>query len=461
MRRKNCSSIPGNSRYGKYGRSSHNKKFLKQDAFPVIGLISKKINDFPLNTLIRLKNIFSHENKRKIRLQRLNGEKSNGRGFVIDTNYVVDGLTSRMKNTRKLYNPNDIDIENIYSRSDRARFFSEHDNNKNKINTLNKLILKTISNKTEIRGYLKNKKIAVMEKTIKCANHSKLGAMNHGSVVHQELYKAVSYIIKISGVVVKMNALNNKKTQNDDDVECNTKRKTCLNQDKRKLPKRFEVDSCTMMALKFFLIKGLVPISSEWPAFTRQSPGCATAIDIIAIDTKNNYKLTVIEIKTGSIYWAIQKPRAGEDQWLGVFISMWQLIISALLCRVCYGKLFDWNDIGFRLVHVRPWGCVPFEIPKEFLTPRFCQMLWNLTINPIKFMNLYLTESAKKNGKYNPSNLKNKKTSRSNGLKVDGNGDIKDTSLRSNIDKKYNTQAHITTKGTIRKTKPKIYNTGF
>lgn len=456
--RKNNNGARG--RGSKYGRGSYNHKKLKQDAFPIIGLLSKKINSFPIETLRHLKKIFSHENKRKIRLQRLNGEKSNGRGFVIDSNYVVDGLTKRMANTRKLYNPSDIDITNIYSVSDRNFFgLTKH----SKIYNLNSLIQHSITSRPEILGYSKNKKIAVMENTIKCPNYNKLGPMNHGSLVHQELYKAVSYIIKISGIVVKMNSLNNQDGDDDDDSSIK-KARSSLNQDKRKLPKRFEVDSCTMMALKYFLIKGIIPISSEWPAFTRQPPGCATAIDIIAIDTKNDYKITMIEIKTGSIYWTVQKPRAGEDQWLGIFTSMWQLIVSSIMCRVCYGNLFDWSKLDFKLVHVRPWGCVPFNIPMVFLTPRFCQMLWNLTINPVKSMSMYLTDSAKLSGKYNTSSSSafgNSKTQRSNGIKVDKDGTLRDSSLRSNISNKYNTQAHITTKGTPRKSKPRVYNTGF
>lgn len=405
-----------------------NAKRGKINAYPLVDALADKLNKLPNEKKEMLRNLWSHDNKKKIRLAHLGGEKSRGRGFVIDRNHLVDGLTTRMDQTREIYDPRDIKLKYM----------------DNGPNNLYDMIKREIYDNSLVSNFKKNARMRLTNKNVKCAAQMNGNAMKHGSLIHQELYKAIFYIVKKSKITTLINNVGGK-TEN------------YINEDKRKLPKSFLVDHCTISALKFFLTKSIIPISSEWPAFTREPPGCATAIDIIAIDYNNNHKLSVIEIKTGNFDWAIQLPRAGESQWMGVFISMWQLIMSALFCRMCYGKIFEWTKTDMKLIYVRPWGCVMLNIPKNFRSPEFCQLIWDITMNPVESFSSVLSDKDKKSPRY--MSIYNERIK--NNKRIKSNRGVIDKSLRSHLNSQINTESHMTTNGTTRKRKPKEYEVGF
>jgi len=346
-----------------------------------VNILAKKMKTFPDDAKSKIKKLWSHSQKKRIRLQNLGGESSKSKGFVIDNNNVVDGLTRRIDDwiqneleKKKHLDPFIIEFFNT---------FIEHESYKNIV-----------------------EEIAAMDKKnkCKCANlrQKKMSPMAHGSKVHQEIYDSVRYALKLSG----------------------------LSDTKRPVPKRFHIDQCTKSCLLSLIKTELIPFTAEWPVFTNEGTGCATALDLICLDAKNNFCIKTIELKTGNVVKAlkgtgyISKHKISYSQ---ASIAAIQLLLSTFIGNKCYGNKYfsiakehagesDFSNIC-NIIYIKSWGSIVLNIPKNICIFENLQKLYEHII-------------------------------------------FKSASLRDNLSLNHNTQSHLTTKGTKRK-KCKILKVGF
>lgn len=390
-----------NPRQNRY--SKHAKK-TKENVTKLLCNMAEKLKKIPETHKKNIFKLWSHQNKKSIKLAHTNtittyNKKKTGRGFVIG-NTIVDGLTSRIKKSRQNFNPKHIRMPNT---------------NISLYDFIEREIVRPKSN----GGLDRNSFITDVkknEKSCKCENAIRLDAMKHGSMVHEEMYVCTRYILRLSGIL----------------------------SDKRMKKRIILVDKCTKNLIISLQRANLIPFSSEWPAGTTESPGCATAIDLFAFDIRQNWEKVIIEIKTGSIEYALSTPKQGADQWHGVLISMWQLLVSYTLCKKTYGtRFFNHTSCKKMLIHARPWGSLFFPCTPQFSTPEFEKMMYDLLMKDIKYIRQHYIFEDKK--ELYRSSTKRKRN---------------DVCLRSKLPSHINRQSKYTSNGKLRK-KAKQYKTGF
>lgn len=340
--------------------------------------LANKLKNLEDSTKALIREFYQHPNKRRIRLQNLGGKLSaKNKGFVIDNNTVVDGLTRRIKDWFEA-NIDNLDKLPQYI-LDYFNFYILNQSYKDIIN--------------DIETQDKRQKI-------RCNNTRVMDPMRHGSLVHQQMYNSVRYILKLSGIV----------------------------QNKQKLPKKFSIDKCTKSCLVALIKSNLIPITSEWPCFVEDGTGCATAMDLICVDLNNDNKLKIIELKTGNAAKAL-KPSfisKGEFTYNRASMDSIQLLISAFFAYRCYGSKF-------------------FDITDE---NKFCGSMGLLYINSSYSVILDVPSII--------CNLENV-TDLSKRILYREEG----TSLRNDLTADHNTQSKLTITNKIRKRKPKTFKVGF
>lgn len=341
----------------------------KVDGWPAVHSLASLLKQIPKPHRRKIMELWKHSNKKRIRLERLGGEaRRAGRGFVIDNTTVVDGLTKRMDDLLKNYDPCALRGDMAFMRTPMESLM--HNSSVNRA----------------LGGAL-----ACDDKGPKC-RAIRGDPMKHGSRVHGEVYSAVRHAIRLAK----------------------------LHRDKIPPPKHFDVDPCTRAVLLSMAQAGLAPFTSEWPAFFSGGSGCATAADVLAIDTRAGYKMTVVELKTGSVVKAMSMPKPGEARWSGMLCAAIQSIATTAMCRDCYGDvLFDAARTNSCILYARPWGCVRIDIPRPLMA------------RPVAHGLLALL------------------------------ADRRGGALRKSLSSRHNEQAHRTTKGTARKRRPKQYKVGF
>lgn len=310
------------------------KRFKQTDFSPSINgflyvnLIAAEIKKLPDEVKMNIMELWNHKNKKRIRLQRLGGtdKRSKSKGYVIDNTTVVDGITRRIGDwfSNDIHSVRDIpqyvmDLFNAFIDGEGYRSISE--------------------------------KVDEHDKTYRCrcVNAKRMNPMEHGDLVHKQIYTAVRYAVKRSE----------------------------LHDDKRSIPSSFTIDRCTKSALSALLRVGLIPISSEFPVFSDIGTGSATAIDIICIDTKNNNKFRFIEVKTGNCGKKI-KPMlrlADGTQYCQASIDSIQIMLTAFFGYLTYGDKFfpiesqkhDFSDtIG--VCYTKSWGALIMNVPNKICT---------------------------------------------------------------------------------------------
>jgi hypothetical protein len=276
-----------------------------------VRLMASALKRLPKERRKWIASLWTHPHKKRVRLQRVGGSQSRGRGFVIDDRTIVDGITRRMGDLKCDASAQiAVDIASFYKKD--ARFLKSRKN-----------------------------AAAMDKKHSGCKNLSRSrNPMRHGSKVHVQIYHAVRYAVKISG----------------------------LHRSKQPLPKKFNVDPCTSSCLIGMIKSGLYPFSSEWPVFTTQGTGIATSADILAIDTKCEYEPVFVEIKTGSATKAMDACIKKSWQTIGnngCVSAVAQVALTRSIALECYSNVFSSTRSSACVVFARPWGIVRVEVPDE------------------------------------------------------------------------------------------------
>lgn len=270
--------------------------------------------------------LWAHPNKKRVRLQRVGGSNSRGRGYVIDDRTIVDGITRRM-NDLKCDASSQIAV-------DIARFY-----------------------KNDRRFAESRRNAELMDKrNTGCKNlrHTR-DPMKHGSKVHTQVYHAVRYAIQMSGMY----------------------------KNKRPLPKKFNIDPCTNSCIIGMLRSGLYPFSSEWPVFSARGTGIATSADILAIDVKSDYEPVFVEIKTGSATKAMDA--CSEKSWQsvggnGCVSAVVQVALTRSIGLECYSNVFSSEKSSACVIFARPWGIVRIEVTDDAMCETQCAKLCSIML---------------------------------------------------------------------------------
>ncbi len=293
------------------------------NGFIYVNMIAKEIKKLPEDVKEHVLALWKHDHKKRIRLQRLGGKdkRSKARGYVIDNTTVVDGITRRI-----------------------ADWVDKELNGKREV----PLYLHDLFNAFNSDAYQDMAKaIESKDKTLRtrCPNARNMDPMEHGDHVHKQVYNAVRYAVKRSG----------------------------MHSDKRADPTSFVIDMCTRSAIVSMLRVGLVPISSEFPVFSNIGTGSATAIDVICVDTRNGNKLRFIEMKTGNCAKKI-KPEmtlSNGTRYSQASMDSIQIMLTAFFGFLTYGDIFfpietqfdDFSDI-IGICYTKPWGGVVMNVPR-------------------------------------------------------------------------------------------------
>ncbi len=344
--------------------------------------MAKHMMEFPDDVKAKIRELWKHTNKKRIRLQNLGGDGSKSKGFVIDNSTVVDGLTRRIDD-----------------------WLQERLEKKDEIDDFIVQFFKTFIDDPAYKTIIAHIQAMDKQKKCKCMNlkYKKMNPMEHGSKVHYEVYNAVRYALKLSG----------------------------LSPTKRDNPKQFHIDQCTKSCLLSLIKTQLIPFTAEWPVFVTEGTGCATALDLICIDMKNGYSIKTIELKTGNVVKAM-KPSGyiskHHIEYSQTSIAAIQLLLSTFMGNRCYGNKFfpivQEIEPGFdfsqfcNIVYIKSWGSIILNVPKIICDYEKLEKLYNDVIF------------------------------RSSG------------SLRESIGVKPNTQSKMTVKGTPRKN-CKVLKVGF
>jgi hypothetical protein len=288
-----------------------------------VNMIANEIRKLPSDVKEHIMSLWTHKNKKRIRLQRLGGtdKRSKARGYVIDNTTVVDGITRRISDwfDKDLNGKGDVPS---YMNDLFAAFGTDlYQNMAEKINENDK------------------------EHRCKCNNAKKMPPMEHGDLVHKQLYNIVRYAVKRSG----------------------------MHDDKRPLPASFTIDMCTRSAIVSLLKVGLVPVGSEFPVFSSIGTGSATSIDLICIDTRNGNKMRFIEIKTGNMSKKIQMSMtlSNGTRYSQSSIDAIQIILTTFFGYLTYGDAFfpiesqmeDFGDV-VALCYTKSWGGFVMNVPR-------------------------------------------------------------------------------------------------
>jgi hypothetical protein len=293
------------------------------NGFLYVNMIAEKIKKLPDEVKIKINELWTHKNKKRIRLQRLGGtdKRSKSKGYVIDNTTVVDGITRRIGDWIK----NDIHT----------------------VRDIPPYVMDLFNAFIEGEGYQSiSKQVDEHDKQYKCRciNAKRMEPMEHGDLVHKQLYTAIRYAVKRGE----------------------------LHDDKRSIPVSFIIDRCTKSAIISMLTVGLIPISSEFPVFSNVGTGSATAIDIICIDTKNDNKFRFIEVKTGNCGKKIKPMLSLADgtKYCQASIDSIQIMLTAYFGYQTYGDKFfpietqkaDFSDtIG--VCYTKSWGAFIMNVP--------------------------------------------------------------------------------------------------
>ena len=363
-------------------RLGQNSSYTFINGLIYVRLLAKKMREFPDDVKQKIKDLWCHPNKKRVRLQNLGGTGAKSKGFVIDNNNVVDGLTRRI----------DDWLQNSLESKEKmddfvVQFFETFTNHESY-----KSIISEIQNMDKV-------------KKCKCSNlkFKKMNPMDHGSKVHAEVYNAVRYALKLAD----------------------------LSDTKRPIPQRFNIDQCTKSCLLSLIKTQLIPFTAEWPVFTTDGTGCATALDLICIDMRNGFSLKTVELKTGNVVKAlkssgyISKHRIEYSQ---ASIAAVQLLISTFLGNKCFGNKFfpisSESEESFdfsrfcNIIYIKSWGSIVLNIPQIICDYKKIERLYN---------DILFRDSG---------------------------------SLRDSLKISCNTQSSLTTKGTKRK-KCKVLSVGF
>ena len=313
-------SRPGFSGYKRFKTTD---TYTPIDGFIYVNMIADKIKALSDDVKEEIMALWKHKNKKRIRLQRLGGtdKRSQSKGYVIDNTTVVDGITRRIDDWFKSdLNPvRDVppyvtDLFNAFNEGEGyqsiVRQIDEHDK----------------------------------EYRCRCVNAKRMKPMEHGDLVHKQLYTAVRYAVKRGG----------------------------MNDEKRSIPSSFIIDRCTKSAIVSMLTVGLIPISSEFPVFSSVGTGSATSIDIICIDTRNGNNMRFIEVKTGNCGKKIKPLLKLIDgtKYCQASVDSIQIMLTAYFGFQTYGDRFfpmesqkcDFSSM-IGLCYTKSWGALIMNVP--------------------------------------------------------------------------------------------------
>lgn len=330
--------------------------------------------------------LFVHNNKKRVRLQRVGGKKGNtGRAYVIDST-AVDGITRRMQNI--------VDDECRRCADDVAEFFQ------------NSIECRRTRHRIE-ECEDGEKPCPVLSSRKGC------DPMRHGSAVHDQVY----HIVRRALI------------------------KSKLYRTRQAVARNFKVDVCAQACVLGLVKNGLYPFSAEWPVFTARGTGLATAADLLAFDARAQhapagdgskqhvptFAPVFVEIKTGNAMRATDMRIAKNRDMagFGLVAATLQVALTRQLAFECYKpaaksreSIFDRATTRSAVVYARSWGVAIFNVHDDMLgKDRVARVL-----------DIMLTKGE---------------------------------TLRKNLRAEKNHQSFLTSHGTRRKRKPKIYRTGF
>ena len=309
-------------------RFHNTRTIIYNNVMIYVRLLAKKLKSIPDETKNKIKELWLNPQKKRIRLQNLGADKQKSKGFVIDNNNVVDGLTRRINDWLENQVEKDKKVEPYLIEF--FKTFVDH-------NDIKELVSKLAAHDKEKRCRCYNLKV------------KKMDPMTHGSKVHQEVYNAVRYALKLSG----------------------------LSETKRKIPQKFNIDECTKSCLLKLLNSKLIPFTAEWPVFTSDGTGCATAFDLVCIDFNKNYEFKVIELKTGNVVKALKANKYISNHHIPynqASVAAIQLLLTIYIGKQCYGnKYFNIVDDSegecsfsnfCNIMYIKSWGSILLNIPK-------------------------------------------------------------------------------------------------
>lgn len=314
------------------------------DGTATVSALVKALHRVPKERLAWMKDtLWTHANKRRVRLQRVGGERgTNGRAYVIDRATTVDGITRRMKTVvHDLCRQNSERIALCFASDEDAK---------------------------RVRSQLATKDRNCRKP---CPNLSARGGkqcnpMAHGSAVHANVYHIIRHALH----------------------------RTNLHRPKRPLTRSFRIDMCAHACVLGMIQNGLYPFSSEWPAFTTDGTGLATAADVLAFDARCDFAPTVVELKTGSVERATDMRIGGSRDIAGngLVAAAIQVALTRQMMFSCFKGAFVPHDTGARVVYARSWGVVAFDINDDLITTKQAEELLRVLLTHGKTQRRHLSD---------------------------------------------------------------------
>lgn len=341
--RVNAGPIPPSAQIAFRQRSRENSV----DGKPVVRQLARALTRLPRERKDWLrKTLWPHKNKRRVRLQRVGGDRgTNGRAYVIDSATTVDGVTRRMKSV----------VHNECRRASEAtsRFYDNDAQYKRTCEALERLdgrydtcpnLFSRHSNSRRERGGDGN------------GDDYKNKAMVHGSKVHMDVYHIIRHALHESQ----------------------------LHKCQQGVARNFRIDPCAHACVMGMLTKGLYPFSSEWPVFSVEGTGIATAVDALAFDRRKNFAPALIEIKTGSASKAmdLRVANSRDISGFGMVAAAIQVALTRELMLSCYKDAFAAETrLNAYVVYARTWGVVKIDVPYRMLSRAQVQQLLKVMLH--------------------------------------------------------------------------------
>lgn len=366
-----------------YHGSNYGNRTTDGDA--VVRKLAQALRTIPKERVRWLKtHLWSHANKRRVRLQRVGGERgNNGRAYVIDRHTAVDGITRRMKNV----------VHNECKRASEkvARFYADDQEYSSARSALAQFDERyaTCTNLFSRRRQGRQNGGG--------SDNAKNSAMAHGSKVHVDVYHIIRHALHVSGI----------------------------HRSRRRLAEQFRVDPCAHACVMGLISKGLYPFSAEWPVFSTEGTGIATAVDALAFDRRNSFGVTLVELKTGSADKAMDmRVMTSRDiSGYGMVAAALQVALSRELMLKCYVSAFVEHEVatalGAVVVYARSWGIVCVDVSYDTLS----------RVDTLKLLKVLLHHGG--------------------------------TTLRQSLPAHKNEQSHVTAKNKPRRRAPKLYRIGY
>lgn len=288
------------------------------DGAPAVTALVKALHRVPKEKLAWMQQtLWTHNNKKRVRLQRVGGERgTNGRAYVIDRSTTVDGITRRMKS-----------VVHDVCRQNGERMAT---------------LLANDGDAKRVRSQLVAKDKNCSRPCPNLARGKRCNPMAHGSAVHANVYHIIRHALHRTG----------------------------LHRPNSPLSRSLRVDTCAHACIIGMIKNGLYPFSSEWPAFTTEGTGLATAADVLAFDAHRGFMPTVIELKTGSADRATDMRIGGSRDIAGngLVAAIVQVALTRQIAFSCYKDVFSVENTSARVVYARSWGIVSFEVSEDVMS---------------------------------------------------------------------------------------------